>query len=364
MNKLSFSKISSYSLCGQRYNLHYNERLREKWQRSSLLFGSAMDQALNHLLANRDLTASLEVFTKNWSFGWINKKYTPLQHNPDVVYSEKDLDLDLIEISDEDVAWLKEFKDFKSTRKWDEIEESDRAKYNGILWASMKVKGEFIIRDYHDKVLPQFVSVTGIQHESHLINEDGDTVIQYLDFIATLQDGSVVLFDNKTTSSLQYYDDESPGSSQQLISYYYANKEQFGLTAVGFVAMQKTILKNKTKICSKCNHDGSESKAKTCDQEYMGIVVKRGKEVEGMARCNGEWNVTLNPECAIKVIVNNVTDAAQELVLTTFDEANSGIKAQNWYRNLSICKNIYGSPCQFYKLCWKGSTEDLIKAQE
>jgi hypothetical protein len=358
-NKLSFSQISSYSLCGERFRLHYRERLREKWQRSSLLFGSAMDKALNNLLATKDLEKSIEIFNKEWAFSFVNNKYTAIRSNPDVVYSERDLDTDLIELSEEDLKWLAEFKDFKSTQKWDYIAAEDRIKYNEYYWDCLKIKGEIIIRDYNKKVIPQFLSVTGIQHESYLTNAEGDTVVQYLDFVATMQDGSIVLFDNKTTSSLQYYDDESPGMSQQLISYYYNNKAKFGLTAVGFVAMQKTIIKNKTKICSLCSHDGSESRAKTCDQEVDAPETKKGR-----ARCNGAWLITLNPECAIKVIVNPVTEAAEDLVLSTFDEANHGIKNEMFYKNLAICKNIYGSPCQFYKLCWKGSTEDLIKLEE
>lgn len=360
-NKLSYSKISNYSLCGQRYNLHYNHGLREKWQRSSLLFGSAIDEALNNLLATRDLEKSLSIFNKKWAFGFVHGKYESLVRHPDIIYSERDLDEDLVDV---DSNWIKEFRERKSNTKWANLPEEDRSKYNEYNWNCLKLKGEVILRDYCDKVLPQFISVEGIQHESHLTNSEGDTVVQYLDFIATLQDGSKILFDNKTTTSLMYYDDESAGSSQQLISYYYNNKKKFGLTGVGYVAMQKTLLKNKKKICSKCGVEGSSSKAKTCDVEYPDVVVKRGKEVEGSVRCDGEWNVTIKPECAIKIIVNPVTEAAEDLVLTTFDEANNGIKNENWYRNLSVCKSIYGSPCQFQKLCWKGSDEDLVKEEK
>jgi hypothetical protein len=356
-NKLSYSKISSYSLCGQRYYLHYIKKYREKWQRSSLLFGSAIDDALNNLLLTNDLEKSLQVFEKKWSFSFVNKKYVPLKNNPDIVYAEKDLDLDLIKLSEEDKMWLSSFKEYKSTKKWDQISEEERSRYNSIMWESLKVKGDIIIKDYQKKIIPQFQSVDAVQHESYLTNSEGDTVVQYLDFVATLKDGSVVLFDNKTTSSLSYYDEESAGTSQQLISYYYNNKETFKLTAVGFIVIQKTILKNKIKICSSCGKDGSESRARTCDSEKLN---EKGKK----ERCNGEWSVTIDPECVIKMIVNPVSSAAEDLVLTTFDEANNGIKTGVYYRNLQVCKNIYGSPCQFYKLCWKGDDSDLIKETE
>ncbi len=83
-----------------------------------------------------------------------------------------------------------------------------------------------------------------------------------------------------------------------------------------------------------------------------------------MVRCGGEWNITINPEAAIKIIINTVSDAAVDLVLSTFDEANHGIKNQVFYKNLSVCKNIYGSPCEYYSLCWKGKDDDLVKLED
>jgi hypothetical protein len=363
-NKLSFSKISSYSICGERYRLHYIEKLREKWARASLLFGSAIDESLNSLLENRDLDKAKQIFLKTWNFQYVNNKMTALKNNPDIVYASADLDLDLIELTEENRKWLKEFEDFKSQNKWDYISEEDRSTYNSFCWESMKAKGLLILENYSTKVLPQFLSVTAIQHKTELVNGDGDSVTQVLDFIATLHDGSVVLFDNKTTSNLSYYPDDAPATSQQLVSYYYNNKQKFGITAVGFVAIQKLVIKNKTKTCTKCGFDGTESRAKTCDQEHPGMVVKRGKEVEGMVRCNGEWDVKMNPEVAIKLIVNPVPDASVDLVLSAFDEANHGIKTGNFYKNLTVCKNIYGSPCTYYNLCWKGKDEELVKLED
>lgn len=363
-NRLSFSKISSYSTCGTMYKHRYVDKLQEKYLRASLCFGSALDEALNSLLVDRDLDKAKAAFQKKWAFQYVRGTYTSLCDHPDFVYSERDLDLDLIPVTEEEVEWIKEFKEHKKVNKWDHIDEEKRKRYNHYCWRSLEQKGLIILESYHAKVLPQFVKVEGVQHMSEMTNEEGDTVVQYLDFVAHLSDGSVVLMDNKSTSDLKYYEDDSPGTSQQLISYYYNNKEKFGLTAVGFVAMQKNLIKNKTKVCSKCGLDGTESRAKSCDKEVFAIVTKRGKEVEEKVRCGGEWQVTLKPEALIKVIVNPVTDAAVDLVLSAFDEANQGIKQGNYYRNLSICKNIYGSPCPYYKLCWQGKDDDLIKVED
>jgi hypothetical protein len=170
-------------------------------------------------------------------------------------------------------------------------------------------------------------------------------------------DGRKVLFDNKTTSSLSYYDDDSPGTSQQLISYFYNNQTTFNLDAVGFVVMVKAIKKNKTKTCTKCGAIAEEgSRVKTCAVELDPGSKK--------SRCNGDFNVVLDPECVIQTFIGEVTEAAQNLVLSTFDEANNGISQGLWYKNLSVCKNIYGSPCEFFGLCWKGDDSGLIKKDE
>lgn len=363
-NKLSYSKISTYSICGEMYRLKYIQRLQERAIRASLLFGSALDEALNSLLVDQDLDKAVAAFDKKWAFQYVRGEYTALKSNPEIVYSEKDLDTDLIALTDDELSWIKEFREHKKVVGWDNCKLEDKVRYNEYAWKSMEVKGHVILDSYVKKVLPQFAKVEGVQHQSEMTNEEGDSVVQYLDFIAHLHDGSVVLMDNKTTSDIKYYDDDSPSTSQQLISYYYNNKEQFGLTAVGFVAMQKNLLKNKTKVCTLCGQDGTESRAKTCDKEVIKLVESRGKEVEKATRCGGEWQVSMSFEALIKVIVNPVSDAAVDLVLGAFDEANQGIKQNNWYRNLSICKNVWGNKCPYHDKCWKGSESGLIKLEE
>lgn len=362
--KLSYSSINTYTTCGEKYRLHYLEGYREKWQRASLLFGSAMDQALNDLLVNKDVVKAHEIFDKNWNFQFVNKKYTALKGLPSIVFSDADLDVDFVEITEEDKAWVKEFKDFKKTKKWNEIEEQDRIKYNTFCWESLKQKGHILIDSYNKKILPQFVRVFAVQHQADLTNSDGDTLVQFVDFCAELTDGSIVLMDNKTTSKMSYFSEEHAATSQQLISYFFNLREKFNLQAVGYAVMSKEILKNKEKKCLKCGFEGNESKARNCPNELPGKVMKRGKEVEEMVRCSGEWEVKLNPEADCKIFVSPVTETAIDLVLSTFDEANHGIKSKNYYKNLSVCGNQYGSKCVFYNKCWRGDDTNLVKKEE
>lgn len=356
-NKLSFSKISSYSICGERYRLGYVEGYREKWSRASLLFGSAIDDALNSLLVNRDLTLAKQVFDKKWSFQWINGKLSAVRDHEDVVYAKADFDKDFVTLTPEDEIRFNSIVEAKEKLKWEEVELEDRKFYNIQNWESLRAKGMIILESYYHKVLPQFISVTAVQHKAEMINAAGDSIVQYLDFIATLQDGSVVLMDNKTTSKMDYYDDDSPATSPQLISYYFNNREEFGINAVGFVVMLKQIIKNKVKTCTLCNTVAEEgARHKTCAVETTPGVKK--------SRCNGEFIVTMNPEAAIKIFVSPVSEAAENLVLTAFDEANNGIENKQWYRNLTVCKNIYGSPCEFFNICWKGDYSGVIKKEQ
>ena len=51
--KLSHSASEKYLTCPQQYKLHYIDRIRPDKLGSALLFGSALDEALNRLLATK-----------------------------------------------------------------------------------------------------------------------------------------------------------------------------------------------------------------------------------------------------------------------------------------------------------------------
>lgn len=367
MAKLSFSSIKMFSECGQKYDYHYNHKIRSKWFHTALAFGSAVDEALNDLLLNKDLEKAIGIFDKKWAFQYVNGKYTDLALSPSIVSSDSDFDADLL--TDEDKIKLTDYfkKDWdivfgelvdkKKQLGWKQFTDKERSDYNYVVWHSLRRKGLIMLASYEKKILPRIMKVIAVQHSATLENDEGDIVQQYLDLVVQWEDGSILLLDNKT--SARDYEEDSAGRSPQLISYYHKAKEQFGVEAVGFIVMHKNIQKNKTKLCHKCGFDGTESRSKTCPQEFPGLVIKRGKEVEGMIRCDGEWKVTINPECYMQVVINRVTEAAEDLVLSTFDDASEGIKKGHYYKNLSQCKQ--GSIiCPYYAKCWTGSDEDLV----
>lgn len=363
-NKLSFSQINTYTTCGQKYFLHYQKRMRSIFQHAALCFGSAIDAGLNKLLETRDEEKAHQEFDLTWSKQYINNIQKELRDCELIIYADSDMDIDLLDADD-----FKAIQNYFTSHKlqgdprmmFDQIREkkkelgykglslTEQKVHNLFNWHSLWHKGHLMIRDYNIKVMPKIVEVKAVQHKTSLVNGDGDEVVQVLDLVAQWEDGSVILFDNKTSS--REYDSDSAGTSQQLISYYYNNKEQFNITAVGFIVLHKGIKKNTVKTCTKCGKISDSNRVKTC-----------AVEVDGK-RCGGAFEETMNPECYIQVIVNPVTEHAEDLVLATFDEANSGIKQGNFYRNLLACKN--GSMiCPFREYCWKGNTEDITVLEE
>lgn len=371
-NKLSFSSISKYTECGFKYFLHYKKRYRAKYFHSALAFGSSCDDGLNELLKTKDLLKALEVFDKKWNFQYINNVLTSLPKATNVVYADADTDLELlfpedkVKLENEYGNQWEQLYDNVSEQKgivgWDNLPNESKEMFNYVAWLSMRRKGHVMITSYNEQILPKINKVLAVQHKTELTNADGDEIVQYLDLIVEWQDGSIILFDNKT--SARDYDPEAALTSPQLISYYVKSKKEFGTNAVGFLVMKKQILKNKKKICTKCKHDGSESRAKTCDEEYPGKVIKRNKEVDGMVRCEGTWDVTIDPKCFIQIIISPVNEHAENTVMSTFSDANDGIKKEVFHRNLKACGGGSAFRCEYFDLCWSGKEDNLIKLEE
>ena len=362
-NRLSFSAISTYTTCGEKYNLRYNKKLRSKFFHAALAYGSAIDLALNKLLLTRELPEAIKEFDKAWAFQFVNKKYVSLPEFTDLVYAESDYDVELLQ--EEDFSKLDEtimgsdlditlhidelypqILEEKKKVGWENLRENQKKLFNLANWLVMRRKGHIMLESYNKKILPKIKEVLAVQKESFLENENGDKVVQYLDLIVKWEDDRILLMDNKT--SAKEYEEDSASRSPQLISYFHGNKDEYKLDAVGFLVLKKQILKNKIKICSLCGNDGSGERHKTCAADN----AETGK------RCNGTWNIKLNPECYIQIIINDVSPAAENLVLTTFDEANNGIKAGAFHRNLGAC--VTGFKCEYWSHCWKGDDSELI----
>lgn len=382
-NKLSHSSISKYLQCPKLYENHYVNRLRGKTISGALLIGSAIDKSINNLLETKSLESAIKVFDSEWEFGYINDKKVHLPSSELIVYAKKDLDLELLIQKD-----YERFKDFdkeiwvknapyeniqellvteyayihrlKEEKGFENLSSGMKQEYNLVNWMCLKRKAHIMLKAYYEKVLPQIKSVIAVQKRILVTGKTGDEIECYIDLIVEMNDGKKYVLDNKTSSI--DYEQDSASKSQQLIMYYYAiNKEsklEEKLDGVGFIVMYKNIQKNRIKICENCGYDGTGGRHKTCDK-----MIFMGEINEKTERCNGNWKETISPECKIDIILNKVTQPAQNLIIQAFLGANEGIKAKVFPPNVDSCMK-YGNKCVYYDKCWNGKDETLITLEK
>lgn len=365
--KLSHSSIYTYSTCSRKFDLHYNKRLRSRVISGALLFGSAMDKALGTLLETKDLETAKKQFFQTWTFQEINGILTPLNNTDKVVYAQKDYDADLIFAEDEltfktlfnNEKSLKQltafYRELKKEKGHNGLTEEQKLIYNYGHWVCLLNKGLIMLEGYHKHILPRIKKVYSQQKKISIKNSEGDEIIGYIDLIAEMDDGKIYILDHKTSSS--EYDQDSAMQSPQLILYYHAEKDAFKAQGVGFIVLYKQLNKNKVKICTKCQYDGSGGRHKTCPQ-----MTEKISDYPS-TRCEGEWKETIAPEARFDVILNEVPESAEILVMDTFDLSAQGIKKEVFTPNLNACGTGEWI-CQFKKLCWKGKDDDLIVLSE
>ena len=364
--KLSHSSVRLYTTCARKYKLHYINRIRPRHTSGALLFGSALDKAPNHLLETRNIQETYAMFDKCFKFTDINGEVTYIPESDKVLYAESDFDMDLITEDDiieyetlrakvnigGETAMSKEMAYFqyqKATSGINSLSAAERKLYALGNWLCLRRKGHFMIRDYNSKIMPKIKKVLAVQKKVSITNDTGDELAGFLDLAVEWADGKRYVLDNKTSS--RRYEADEPLRSQQLILYYHLEKEELNLNGAGFIVLYKQLEKNKVKICSKCQFDGSGRSHKTCNNEVDGV------------RCKGEWKITISPSVRMDVLLTEIPEAAENLVLETFDQANEAIKQEHFNPNLSACKQ--GSlVCDYFDYCWRGNKRDLVELGE
>ena len=315
-NRLSHSSLTMYSDCSERYRLHYKEKLRSITQASPLLFGSAVDKALEYALKNFDEVTERQVkviFLKHWRYAEINGQKTYLRTSELVKYNKSDIDPLL----------------------------SDNA------WASLKFKGLLMVEAYFRDIAPLIRGVVSSQEEIALTNDNGDAITGFVD--AVLQWPSVkfpIIFDFKTSG--RPYKQSQVKESPQLTLYKHALGEKYKTNKVGFIVFIKQLDKGILKICKSCEFDGSNTRHSTCNN------------IVGKKRCGGEFTVTYKPFVKTQVLIDEVDSEFEEKTLDNFDKFNSLVQTETYEKNLNACHGIFGA-CLYYESCHNGSTEGLIK---
>lgn len=353
--RLSHSSVTKYQDCAQAWDFHYNKKLRHRFQSSALCFGTAIDKALE-ASCKRNGKAK-EVFLQTWTKQDINKVSCDLAENPNIVYSESDIDLDLISetsthyIKQKYPNWEEDYKIIvtkKETFGFRNLEADERSLYNLVAWHSLLTKGFLMIEAFETKILPRIKRVLATQKEIKLENDEGDKITGFADLVVEWEDGSIIVLDIKTSS--RNYEETSVLTSPQLSLYVYSLTEEYKTRKAGFIVLNKRVSKNKTKVCSKCEWNGTGNRSRTCPQEYDGT------------RCAGEWIEKIDPEIYIQTIIDEIPLQTEKIVIENIDFINQSIKAGIFFRNLNSCQKPWG-PCPFFRVCFHNDYSELIEVK-
>jgi PD-(D/E)XK nuclease superfamily len=362
--KISNSSTKVYKDCGLKYKYSYKDRLRPKSTGSALIFGSALDKALNKLLISKDLAEAEKEFRTAMLNIEYNKKNIHVPTSELITYYKSDFDVDLLTEEDyakfnamaatvnyavnakELPAFLEYLHDLKKKRK--ELNKAEQTLFALANYMSLVRKGILILKAYNDKIMPQIKEVISIQEEIELTNNEGDSIIGYIDAVLRMKDDFVYIMDNKTTSDFKYYPEDSAKNSQQLVLYKHATQHKYGAKGVGYIILLKKLKKIYTKICSKCGEDGSAGKHTTCN-------VGKGKK-----RCGGTWNTTLKFDVETSILLNDTDDDIEDSIIQMYDDTVQAIKQEIFEPNWNSC-GAPGSPiaCPYRKLCHNNDDSDL-----
>ncbi len=285
MIRLSYSAASKYLLSPFSYFAHYYLRLRQEQLGSALVFGSALDTGLNSLLEDKrdglepDLAKAKAAFCESFLSQEVNGEVVFLYTEGVVKFSKADLDKDLL--TDDDLAC-------------------------GLnkSWLSLNRKGQILIEEYYQQVLPRIEKVLLVQHEINLTNESGDAFTGVIDLVAQI-DGKIYICDNKSTGVV--YKPSSANESQQLATYYEALKDKYDIAGVAFITLSKTVLKRK------------------------------------------------KPRVDIRIIFGNVSEELIEKTFMDYDKVLTGIKNAEFKCSGECQRTPWG--CCYKKYCESGGTD-------
>ena len=356
-NRLSHSQANKYSTCAYSWMLHYLKRFRSKTISSALLFGSALDSAIEHYLLNGKVEAAREVLIDSWTNVEINKIEENLPTSAKVTYSDADYDKDLLD--EEDLVVLKatygddvmeQFNAAKARKNavgYVFLKKSVKVLYNHVNWFSMYRKGLLMFDKTVELLDANVTEVLDVQRKISLVNDEGDEIIGYVDFVVMWRGYTdPIVFDLKTSSMI--YERDSVKTSTQLGLYMHDMCEEFDTRTAGYLVMNKRIKKNRTKICKSCNFNGSGGRHKTCSN----IIEDE--------RCNGEWDESISPEVMYQIIIDEIPQKMEDMIIENMDLVNQSIKTGIYPRNFDSCERPWG-PCEFYNICHNDNMDGVIE---
>jgi len=353
--KISYSAYKRYHTCPKSYYYHYVERLRTNCTSSNLLFGSAIDEALNEWLM-KDADPNVVFYNAFTRFDMNGKEYN-INLSTNVVWNPEDYDKYLLSESNKNIILNNAVKlgytgtdidgliasllDTMKTNGLNGLTDNQKRVVSFACTISMTEKARHMFKSYAKWIKPQLTKVEQVQ-----IELDHPFINGIVDLIAEVKGHGRVLLDHKT-SKFAYKPDAATYDPQLLL---YASI--LGCDKVGFITLVKNINKNKTKECAKCGYNGTGGRYSSCP------------EVKGGVRCRGSWEETVRPLAYVQLIVSDIKNKNLELPKQALCDTLKAIKDEHFPRNLNACNNQYGKPCPYLKKCWENKEDNLITVKE
>lgn len=335
---LSYSAYTDYVTCPKKYELKRIEKIVPTSTPSHLIFGSAVDKALNEVLLGKSDKAALDAAQEEL------KRLV----GENVVIEDVDYDGELITDHTREVLMVKLTERgwtgtdpnllmarlLEKRRFGEVLETADHHLLAVGVFFSFLEKIQLIIQGFRDYFLPQVESVVSVQREVKRGILDFEVKLKGVD--------GVLIGDNKTAS--RDYAEDAVRTSVQLAGY--------GATKALYVVFNKTVKKNRVKTCSVCEQDGTGKRHKTCDAVYDG------------ERCNGEWLETISPEIIPQILIDDISEHTRELVESSYQAVEDAVEKKVFPRNLSACGKQFGKPCDYINLCWHGDMRGLCQKKD
>jgi hypothetical protein len=320
--RLSNSQISTFTDCNKKWHLDKVQKIRPTFLSSPLYFGTIVDETIEHILLKKE-GSHLDTFYEKLNNFQVNGSDKKM---PDDLLSVRfgagDVDANLVDqkhVNDAcdrlkiDQINKKDFLEYckQKRKRKSALDSIEQYLFNHIAWVSLEQKGLMLVEKLSEWIEENVVEVHSAQKKIEISNENGDSFIGFLDFIATLKNGKKVLVDLKTSSNPNaYYPEDSASKSVQLGIY----SQQEKLPNVAYLVADKKIRKREPRV--------------------------RLKYVEGVI--TEEW-------------LDEVFDMIEEATEAIKEKLPKGEEA--FEKNLDSCMNFGG--CQYRGLCEKGSMKGL-----
>lgn len=259
--KLSYSSITLYDFCSEKYRLQRIEKIPEKEFGSALHFGTAIDAALTRIKLPKKLQLTteevelvkispLETFRLSFKeFNGINAYETDK-----LVYSFSDAQTHILTEYDyvsivayaakNNIHLTKDSLDVfleeaKQLRKKSYLDVQTRNTFHYIAWKCLYRKAELLLKVYEEEFMSKIDYVVGTQVPIIITNDFGDDLVGYIDAVVRfIGDDQDTVLDDKTASKA--YSDKSVKESLQLAVYC----EKMNLRQAAYAVLDKNIRKN------------------------------------------------------------------------------------------------------------------------